>query len=717
MKPENNAVSIDVDIGGTFTDALINWEGTIVSAKTPTTGYNLSVGFIRAVEDAARQLDLDVQTLLSQTAIIRYSTTIAMNKLIERKGSPLGLITTRGFEDTIIVGKGAQWADGLSVRERRNVARAQRPEPIIPRSMTVGVRERIDSFGSIVCPLDEEDVREKIAILVDRGARGFVVSLLWSYSNPTHERKIRSIVRDMFPECFLGTLPVFLSSEVLPKRYEYTRTVTTMLNAYLHQAMWEELLGMSEELRNRGYNRSLMMVHNNGGMAEVFKTAAVQTYSGGPVAGLLGAAHLGRQLSIQDLIVADMGGTSFDMSLIEGGMPRAHLAEPLIDRWRVGIAMLETQSIGAGGGSIAWLNHTVGQKVEVGPHSASAIPGPAAYDMGGQEPTVTDADLVLGYLNPQYFHGGQLQLSSDMARRAIEKRISGPLGISVEEGAMMIRQIIDAKMGYNLFKETALKGYDARNLALIACGGAGPTHCCGFGEFAQVKKIITFPFSPVFCAFGSSNMDIRHSYEKSSRIQLLAPGGKDWLNDYHVFNSVVDELKERAFTDLRGGSFERADLVFELTLDMKFGGQLNSKRTQSPSLYLKGQDDVLLLYNRFCEEYSRAYSKISLFPAGGVEIHNFLLHVIICREKYDLHCYPLVGEIPSERSRKGNRQVYWRQNQGFCQTPLYEEKFIEPGNVIHGPAIIEAPHTTTVIPPGWLYRMNEFRAGILTRES
>ncbi|MFH1028278.1 MAG: hydantoinase/oxoprolinase family protein, partial [Pseudomonadota bacterium] len=408
MPSSNGSKSqIDVDIGGTFTDAFITWKDVTVAAKTPTTEYNLSVGFMRAVKEAAKNLEIELTELLNHTDIIRYSTTIAMNKLLERKGPRLGLITTRGFEDTVIVGKGAQWADGLPVRERRNVARARRPDPLIPRYMTVGVRERIDSQGRVVCPLNENEVIEKISYLVDRGARGLVVSLLWSYLNPAHEIRIREIFRDLYPDCYLGSMPMVLSSEVLPQRFEYTRTLTTILNAYLHQAMWEELMGMSDELRAHGYKRSIMLVHNSGGMAEIFKTSAVQTYNGGPVAGLLGAAYLGRQMAISDLIVADMGGTSFDISLVEKGRPRTNLSQPLIDRWQVGISMLETKSIGAGGGSIAWIDETAGRRVEVGPQSAGAMPGPAAYDLGGREPTVTDADLVLGYINPDYYHGGR----------------------------------------------------------------------------------------------------------------------------------------------------------------------------------------------------------------------------------------------------------------------------------------------------------------------
>ena len=716
MVRRDAAANIDVDIGGTFTDALVSWRGKTVAVKTPTTGYNLAVGFMRALQESAEVLGIDAKSLLTETEMIRYSTTIAMNKLLERKGPRLGLLTTRGFEDTILVGKGAQWADGLPVRERRNVARAVRPEPLISRDMIEGVKERVDSKGAIVAPLDEENVRQKVLSLVDRGAQGMVVALLWSYLNPVHERRIREIIRELFPDCYLGSTPVFLSSEVLPKRFEYTRTMTTILNAYLHQSLWEETLGMSEEVRAKGYGRSLYLVHNSGGMATAFKTSAVQTYNGGPVAGCMGASFLAGRMGFETVVVADMGGTSFDVSLVEQGRPGSHVAQPLIDRWQVGMAMVETKSIGAGGGSIAWIDESAGRRLEVGPQSAGSIPGPAAYDQGGSEATVTDADFVLGYLNPDYFHGGRIPINLKRVRSVIQERIAGPLGLSVEEAAVLIRKVLDARMGATLFKETALRGYDTRQLTLFAGGGAGPAHCCGFGAEARLSHIITFPFSPVFCAFGSSTMDIRHVYEQSCRIQILEAGGKQWLKDYPSFNRVIERLRELAQRDIRGEGLPVDRALYELELDIKFGGQLNIKRTVSPRLVLQSDDDVKALYEKFVSAYSRAYSPISVFPAGGVEIHNFILHAIVPRPKPDLPRYRLHRQTPYITAVKKPRPVYWPEFGDFRETPIYEDGSLEPGNVIAGPAIIEAPDTTTVVPHGWNYTMNEFRAGIIKKE-
>jgi N-methylhydantoinase A/acetophenone carboxylase len=708
--------TVDVDVGGTFTDAVVTFDGLLAQAKSPTTSHNLAVGFVRALDGAARQLGMDLESLLAATQMVRYATTVALNCLLQRKGPRLGLITTSGFEDTIFVGRGGQWADGLSVRERRNVARGRRPDPLIPRDMTVGVRERVDSFGRILAPLDERDVADKVGALVARGARGLVVSLLWSHANPEHELRVREIIREHYPESYLGSMPIVLSCEVLPRRDEYARTMTTVLDAYLHQAMWEELGGTRDELHRHGYQGPILMIHSSGGMAEVRKTSAVETCHSGPVAGLFGAAYLGRELGEKNLILADMGGTSFDIGIVEGGRPSTHRARPLIDRWQVGISMLETRSIGAGGGSIAWIDPATG-RVEVGPVSAGSMPGPAAYDQGGDQPTVTDADVVLGYLNPETFHGGRLRLCAERARAAIEARIARPLGLTTVEAAMLIRRVVDGKAGHALFKETALRGHDPRGFSLIACGGAGPTHGAGFAAYAEVSRVITLPFSPVFCAFGSAQMDLAHVYQQSRRLQLLAPGGKDWLTDFSAYNCTVEELEARATRDLVGEGLPASEAVFSLELDGKFGGQLNSKRFSSPRLRLTSNADVDAVYQAFADDYGRAFSPFSLFPTGGVELHHFVLRATLRRPHHPLPRRPLGPPEPPSGAVRLARRACWRECGGFVETRVFEGPALEPGNRVNGPAILDAPDTTTIIPPGWRYVVHEIGAGILEPNS
>ncbi len=708
-------VSLDVDIGGTFTDLFLSYDGKTVFTKTPTTGYNLSVGFMRAVKDAAVLLGIPVKELLQSTEVVRYSTTIAMNTLLQRTGPKLALISTEGFEDIVPIGKGASWSDQLTFREIRNLARIVKPEPIISREMTVGVKERVNSRGEIIRPLDEEDFLKKLQYLVDKGARGFVVSLLFSYANPTHERKIAEIIRREYPDFYLGAMPVVLSSEVTPKQNEYTRTVTTILNAYLHYSMWEQISGTGDELRNSGYDKTIMMVHNSGGMAEVFRTAAIQTFNGGPVAGLIGGANVGKMLGYDNIVVSDMGGTSFDLGLVVAGSSRFYQYHPLIDRWWVDMTVLETRSIGAGGGSIAWLNPVMGNRLEVGPAGAGSMPGPASYNLGGVDPTVTDADIVLGYINPDYYHGGRLKLDKGKAVSAIREKIARPMGASVEEAALLIKKIVDANMGDTIAKETFLRGFKPADFTLFAFGGAGPTHCCSYGPYAGINKICVFPFSPVFCAFGSSTMDILHLYEQSLRLPLLAPVTMKPFEDYDVFNKAVKNLQERATKDITNEGFSLESIIFSLEIEAKYGGQLNILRFMSPLLLINSPDDVRAVYRAFEDEYCRVYSRMSAYPQGGVDMLNLVLHATVDHPKPKLPTYPRAKEIPDREALKGQRDAYWVEYGDFRPTPIYDAKVLKHGNIINGAAVIEAEDTTIVLPPPLKLYVDKYHNFILDK--
>ncbi|MGB8877236.1 MAG: hydantoinase/oxoprolinase family protein, partial [Solirubrobacteraceae bacterium] len=617
--------SVEIDIGGTFTDCYVRLEDREVWCKARTTPFDLSQGMSRAIHDAAVHLGVSKEELLSRAEILRYSTTLAMNKLIERKGPRLGMIMTEGFEDTVLIGRASQWSDGIPFKAQRNIAGADKPAPIIPKHLTVGVKERVDYRGEVLRPLDEDHFLAQLDALVDAGVRGFVVSLLWSFMNPVHEQRIRELIEREYNETYLGSMPVFLASEVSPRKFEYTRTTMTILNAYLHQSMYEELIGIGQELRRGGYQNPLMMVHNTGGMASVFRSAAVQTYNGGPVAGLMGSSALGRTYGYKNVVVTDMGGTSFDIAMVVEGSTRFYKFAPTIDRWTVDATILDSRSIGSGGGSIARVDALLGDRLEVGPDSAGSIPGPAAYDQGGREPTVTDADLVLGYLSPERFHGGQLKLNQRRAERAIRDRVASPLGIDVPEAALLIKRVIDARMGAEIYKETVLKGYDPRDFVIFAAGGAGPVHCCGYAESAGMSKVVVFPFSSAFCAYGSSTMDVVHVYERSRRFPLLTAVGGYWLEDYDGFNSVVEGLRELAYRDFAGEGFDPDQVRFALELDMKFGGQLNVKRVASPVERVGSESDMRALYAAFEREFSEAYSPLGLNPDAGVEIEAFVL--------------------------------------------------------------------------------------------
>jgi len=692
---------IDVDTGGTFTDAFVLLDGKVVFTKSPTTPNRLSEGIMKALEAAAEALGISSDALLENMETFRFSTTYATNALIQKIGPKLGLMTTVGFEDMLVIGKGSSWADKMTVKEMRNVARVVKPKPLISREMTVGVNERIDSQGNIIRPLDENDVVEKLRYLQSRGAEGFVVCLLNSHVNPTHEQKIEKLIRKEYLGPYLGAgLLVVLSSQVCPKQGEYTRTTTTILNAYLHRPIQQGMMDLVGEVKRKNVKGSLMAIHCTGGMAPIPRTTPLQTYSAGPIAGLMAGSHLGKILGCDNVVVGDMGGTSFDLSLVVQGSPRFYEIKPVVEDWWVDMTMLWLRSIGAGGGSIAHLNPLLANSLEVGPLSAGAMPGPACYGRGGTEPTVTDADVVLGYIDPNHFHGGKMKLDKDLAHRAIKDRIADPLGVDIPEAARLMKKVVDANMGDIIVKETYLRGFDPKDFVLFAAGGAGPTHCCGFGFYGKLDKIVVFPFSATFCALGSAGMDIVHIYERSKRIILLEPEARGYFEDYDQYNDVVESLRQQAARDIQGEGFSLEGMALRLELEMKFGGQVHVLRTNSPHLRLEKPEDVTEVCQAFFKEFNSFYGSAAMYPEGGVEIRNFILHAILPQHDIELPTYPMTGEKVSKSAHKGERMAYWEAYGGYRPTPIFDQVEIKPGNRLEGPAIIECRDTNVVLEPG-----------------
>jgi N-methylhydantoinase A/acetophenone carboxylase len=690
--------SVDIDIGGTFTDCSVQFEGRRTEVKSLTTGFDLSVGFLMALEEAAAKLEFGLEELMQGTNVIRYSTTLAMNKLLERRGPKIGLITTEGFEDLILIGRGAQWDDGLSRPESRNLALVAKPEPLVPRERIVGLKERVDNQGRVLRPLDEDHAREMLNQLVDEAVRSIVVSLLWAHRNPVHELAVRRLIEEEYPVFCLGHLPVVLASEIQPRKGEYQRTVTAVLNTYLHPPMAEDLAGIRRELRCMGYQGPILMVHNSGGMAEITKTRAIDTFNGGPIAGLAGSLEIARLYDFENVITTDMGGTSFDIGLISEGQSQFYETRPLIGQWMVGTPMIEAKSIGAGGGSIARVDRALGNKLSIGPQSAAAMPGPACYNLGGTEPTVTDADVVLGYINPECFHGGRMEIDPDLAREAVRVGVAEPLDLTVEEAAAGIRKMVDSTMGHTIFKETGLRGYDPREFILFSFGGAGPTHCCNYAQAGQVPRLMAFPFSPVFCAFAGSLMDIRHIFEQSNRATVLKPGRDEVVLDFDLFNRTVERLNHLAVDTARSEGLDPDGLMFILELDMKYSNQLHVKRIRSPRPRLESEDHVREMVEAFGQAYARSYGPAGAYPEGGISIENFLLHATYPFKRYEFRTYPVFPSNPPYASRKGFRNVYWTDLGRYVKTPIYSLTHLRGGNIVEGPAVIEADATTLVLP-------------------
>lgn len=701
--------SVDIDVGGTFTDVVLTLDGERVIAKCPTTPHDLSLGFLDAIEAAGEKVGFTIEELLPKIDIIRYSTTVALNRLLQRQGPRVGLLTTEGHEDAIVIGRGAQWTDGKRVSERRNIAAQNKPIPLIERSMILGVRERIDSSGAVIRPLDEDDVRAKLRTLLDRGARAIVVSLLWSFANPAHEKRVREIIREEYKEYHIGFVPVVLSSSVVAKIGEYERTMTAVLDAYLQRSMQNDIGATWDKLRERGYRGAFLMIHNSGGSADIFKTPASRTFNGGPVAGLMGSAYFANKLGYRNVIAGDVGGTSFDVALVVDSSVRNYTFRPVIDKWMVNVTMMQTISVGAGGGSIASVEPGT-QRLSVGPRSAGSMPGPACYDLGGTEPTVTDADVVLGYINAETYYGGRMPLSRDKAEKAIRDKVAQPLGIEMIEAASLIKRVVDENMASAIKREVHMRGYHPEDFVLFAFGGAGPTHMAGLR--GDVPKAIVFPAAPVFCAMGSSIMDIVHMYEQSRRMVFMEPITEKLVVDRAAFNSTVGALMAKAKQDLESEGLPLAEALYTLELDMLYGGQVNLKRAASPRITIDSDADALEVYEAFEREFSEAFSPLVVNRPGGVFLDNFVLRVTVPMWKPEVREYPLNPPDPAA-AQIGSRKAYWPELPGWEQTPVYQFELLRPGHVVTGPAVVEAELTTVVIPPRQKFSIDKHGLGIL----
>jgi N-methylhydantoinase A/acetophenone carboxylase len=702
---------IGVDVGGTFTDVVLATDEGTVRGKADTTAYDLRDGFFNAVREAARNLEqagADPDVVREAEAIV-YSTTVGTNALVEGRGPLLGVITTAGFEDTMLIGRARSWADGLAVDARYDRGRAQRPQPLVPRNRVVGLRERLDPFGEVLIDLKREHVVAAVDELVDQGVRGFVVVLLYSYVNPVHEQLVREVIREQYPEVYLGHMPVFISSEVSPQQGEYRRAMTCILDAFLRLGTEDHLVALADDLRDAGYREPLLIAKCTGGASSPSRTRPIHLFGSGPVAGIIGAGAVAKDYGIENTLVTDMGGTSFDLGMVVEGRERTYDYDPVIDRWRVQVPLVAHWSIGAGGGSIA---HVADGLLKVGPQSAHSLPGPAAYGRGGTEPTVTDADLALGYIDPEYFLGGRITLDTERALGAIREKVAEPLGTDVTTAAWNMKQLIDGFMGQEIYRIAALSsGMDPREFTIFAFGGAGPVHASGFAAAADVARVASFEFGSVAGAFGTLTLDVLQIYERTHAAIVYSSAERDYVEEaIPGLNEAIAELVEEARRDMDEEGFSLADLTFKLEVLLRFGQQRHFLSIETPRLELAGKADLERLVDAFVADYGRAYGRGAVFLEAGVEVFGLRLNAIALRSKPE-HANVHSSAAGAGDGRKGSRSAYWGPAVGRVETPVHDRPSVAVDHLIEGPALIESVDTVCVVPPGWNYRIDERGVG------
>lgn len=703
---------VSVDIGGTFTDCFLVWDDIYLETKALTTHHNLALGFMDALEQACKELGRDIRTVLSQLDSVRYATTLGTNALIERKGPKIGLLTTAGYESQVPLSRGRGYGDGLTPRQQQDLPAGQRPVPIVPIPMIAGVRERVDYKGKVVMPLDEEHLRVQIRKLVDRGAQAFVVGLVNSVSNPVHERRVEEILLEEYPTHMLGSIPVILSHQVAERKGEYVRITSAILDAYLHDQMYHALSSLEMTLKEYGYNKPMLVVHNIGGMAQLNSTHALQTIHSGPTAGINASEHLSEEFEVGHLIAMDMGGTSCDIGIVVGGGIRFYDFNPIIDRWLVSVPMLHLGIIGAGGGSIARYDQTLKQ-IEVGPASAGSEPGPACFDRGGMDPTVTDADLILGYLDPEYYAEGHINLNKKRSEFAVRESICEELDLTTVEAALQIKKKVDTNMAHAIFKELGVKGYDPKNFTLLAYGGNGPLHCCGIAKVLDMEKILIPPFAPIFSAVGAGIMNQVNIHEKSVFMNIYDSNTRRLFSEYELFNSYVSELEKAGKEELlRQGIAEEA-IQHRLELDMRYGNQLTQTSVISPVNRLTNMEEVLELVQAFSVNYGERFGEGSQQPEAGIRINTIRVLSFVELDRVEFK-KPTEGSV-TQPQPVSKRDCYFVDVEGPVLTNVYRAQSILPGSVIEGPALVESPRTTYLIEPGWKLVMGEQNAAWIIR--
>jgi N-methylhydantoinase A len=675
--------TIDIDTGGTFTDGFFTAEGQIRKIKVDTTPHDLTVCFSNCIEGGARSFGLTTSEMLRNTEVIRFSSTIGSNTMITKSGPKIGLVVTKGFEDSLYGEKG--YKGSLF-------------DFILTPAMVQGINEGVDAEGRVTRAPEEDEARGAVKQLLQRGARMIVVSLLRATINNSNERRIREIIAEAYPSHFLGAVPLLLSSEVSASSSDLLRTNTAVVNGYLHRDMVKFLYKADDYLRKKGYGKPMLVAHCIGGTARVAKTIALQTWGAGPAGGLAGAAFISRLYGIENAISVDVGGTSTDIGVVRHNIYNYNYY-PEIEGITVSLPIIELLSIRGGGGSLIKTNAD-DKTIQIGPESAGGLPGPVAYDLGGTEPTVTDACLVLGYFDPNYYLGGKKRVNAEKAWQVIQERVATPLGIGVEQAAHRIVEETISIAADAIGDIISKAGVPAEDCSLLAVGGGGGTLCHGIAQRLGINKVYSFTLSAVFCAFGLSTMNVVHRYESAKTVTLKL-GTTDTLSNLDEFNDVVLDLKRQAIRDMRGEGFEPEKINFSLELEI--AGPEGSRLFQSPRLVIGSAAEV----KEICDT---CIDQLALPRDGMITVKLFRLIASTTVYHYQFPSHKVVGRNP-KKALKARRKVYWRD--GSTETDIYEEKLLECGNVVTGPAVIESEETTILVPPGRKYTVDQFLNGCL----
>lgn len=671
---------IAIDTGGTFTDgALLRDDGTIGIAKAETRLTNLSKGAMDCIQLlAASENGLAVEELLAKTRTITLGSTIATNTIVELNGAKTVMITTKNFKDILEMRR--------VMKENLFNLRLPKPLVLVPRYLRFGVEERVGATGEIITPLNESEVHEAIAKAKYHDAEIVAVCFLHSYINPQHERRVAEIIRADYPE-----LEFVLSSSVLPRPMEFERFNTTVIAAYIKPRCSDFIKDFEQRLKAAGFKGVLLIMTGSAGVTTVDLAIEkpISMVSSGPSAGPLFASSVGKRVGFENIIALDMGGTSTDISVIPGGRILT-TTDSMAGDQRNAIEVVDVRSIGAGGGSIAWLDAR--GILNVGPHSAGADPGPVCYGKGGTRPTLTDAAVVLGYIPADYFLGGEIKLDSNLAEKAIKEQIADPLSISVVDAAYGISSITTQESADAILAACTSKGYDPRRFAICCGGGAGPVHVLAIADKLGIKDVYIPKVAGVFCAYGIACADFKHEVNKFISCLTTEVDLNELSNIYRGMKGGLTALLEREGATKEATKFIRC-------ADVRYYGQIYELEATMPEANEEeavSEHDLEVLTENFHKKHHETYGHAD--KTLLTEIRSIRLRAISERHKIEMTEQPYSGKDPSNALRR-RRPVCFKELEGFVETPCYDGDKLRHGNVITGPAVVEEKTTTLIIPP------------------
>ena len=680
---------VGIDTGGTFTDSIsVDDNGVTQTAKASTTPGNLIVGATNVLDGLAKRNNMSRKDFLSQVTTIVHGTTTGTNIIHTRVGPKMGMLCTKGHRDVIQIRQ--------VPKEEMYDWKHDFPEVLVPRYLRKEVVERIDKDGKVWKALDEDSVREATEFLKKLEVESIVIAFLYSFLDPSHEKRTSEIVKEVYPE-----VEVTISSDILPAIGEYERTSTAIINAFIAPAVNKYTKQVQSFLKKEGFNGQFLYIQNNGGVetAEVALEKPATLAMSGPAAGPSAAISAGKLHNENNLLSIDMGGTSFDIAIVNDGTFLTK-TQSLIEDHRFSLPVIDVSAVGAGGGSLAWFDVT--GTLRVGPKSAGADPGPACYGKSN-EPAVTDADVVLGYIDPDYFLGGEMKIDRSLSEKAIKEKVADRLGISVEEGAASMYRIINSVMADSVSYTFTRRGYDPRDYVVCSGGAAGGVHALPIARELGIKKVLIPKYAPIYCAYGMLGVDLKHDFTR----HYTTPG--DHL-DIERVKDLYQEMEAEGLAILEKEGIAEEDRVLVRTMNAQYFGQFRGIEVEWPSGPITEESIAEGLKN-FHREHKARYGHSDedypyLFSSWGVSAIGKIPPVIVTT----------VGKSGADVSDavKTIRQAYF--DEGFVETTIYDGDKLNRGNVMEGPCIIEERMTNIVVPPGFTVKVDDYGNYVATDE-